>query len=170
MKSFVNHFTLLVFFAIACLTIANASPAPTVKGQKIPLPDHRLTPGAIDHSLTKTKLCDPTFHTGTARHVTESEKKGVCYAYGITSGCPGSGYELDHLISIELGGANDPTNLWPQPADAPGIIGFHTKDVVENRAHAAVCSGKLTLEQAQQGIARNWYTFGVKNGFITPGK
>lgn len=133
----------------------------------IPRPDHKLTPGAVDSSLTKAILCDPTHHTAENRHVTQGEKVKACRAYGITEGCPGSGYELDHLISIELGGSNDITNLWPQPADATGVIGYHTKDVVENRAHAAVCSGKLTLKQAQDGISGDWYKFGKANGFIT---
>jgi hypothetical protein len=57
-------------------------------------------------------------------------------------------------------------NLWPQPADRRGVIGYHTKDVVENRAHAAVCRGTLSLEDAQQGIASDWYGFGIKYGFI----
>lgn len=136
----------------------------------IPKPNHKLTPGAVDPTLTKAILCDPAHHTAENRHVTQSEKVQACRAYGIAEGCPGAGYELDHLISIELGGSNDITNLWPQPADTPGVIGYHTKDVVENRAHAAVCSGKLTLKQAQDGISGDWYKFGMANGFITTGK
>lgn len=132
----------------------------------IPRPDHKLTPGAVDASLTKAILCDPTHHTAENRHVPQSEKVKACRAYGIATGCPGPGYELDHLISIELGGSNDISNLWPQPVDAPGVIGYHTKDVVENRAHAAVCDGRLTLKQAQDGISADWYKFGAANGFI----
>jgi hypothetical protein len=135
------------------------------------LQDAKATPGATDPQLTATKLCDPAFHTGTARNkMTQPQKRKVrvCRAYGITKACPGPLYEIDHLISIELGGANDDANLWPQPVDALGQIGFHTKDVVENRAHRAVCSGKLTLEQAQTGIRTDWFAFGVANGFLTP--
>jgi len=148
-------------FAVSALALIGHS-------QSIPKPDAKLTPGAVDASLTKAILCDPTHHTAEDRHVTQSEKVKACKAYGINSGCPGAGYELDHLISIELGGSNDITNLWPQPVDVPGkVIGFHTKDVVENRAHAAVCAGKLTLKQAQDGISSDWYKFGMVNGFIT---
>lgn len=132
------------------------------------LPDAALTPGVADPKLTAALLCSPSFHTGTVRNVPDSEKKASCKSYGIAQGCPGKGFELDHLISIELGGSNDIKNLWPQPVDAPGVIGFHTKDVVENRAHRAVCSGKLTLQQAQDGIRGDWYAFGLANGFITP--
>lgn len=134
------------------------------------LQDPVATPGEIDPALTKQKLCDPSFHTGSVRNVTESEKKEVCAMYGITTGCPGKGYEIDHLISIELGGSNNITNLWPQPRNSDTIVGYETKDVVENRAHRAVCSGKLSLVDAQKGIASDWYQFALNNGFIASKK
>jgi len=138
-------------------------------GQAV-LPDPHETPGMPDLALTKEKLCDPAFRTGTVRNVPRSEKVKACLAYGVTTECPGKGYELDHLISIELGGSNDIKNLWPQPIDAGGVIGFHTKDVVENRAHRAVCAGEVELWDAQESIARDWYAFGLKHGWITPKK
>lgn len=121
------------------------------------LPDSSVTPGEADWSLTAEKLCAADFRTGTERHVTEGQKKRVCAEYGQDEGCPGSGFEIDHLISIELGGANSDANLWPQPVDAAGVIGFHAKDVVENRLHRLVCQGKLSLKAAQSCIADNWY-------------
>jgi hypothetical protein len=129
-----------------------------------PLPS-LLTPGKADPRLTKATLCDPKWHTAGDRHVTESTKRLVCANYGQTN-CPGKGYEIDHLISIELGGSNDLDNLWPQPVDAQGVIGYHTKDVVENAAHRAVCSGRLTLGQAQRGIAGDWYQFAQDNSLL----
>ncbi|HKW85912.1 MAG TPA: hypothetical protein VJM82_02480, partial [Nitrospiraceae bacterium] len=63
--------------------------------------------------------------------------------------------EIDHLISLELGGSNDLTNLWPEPySPAPGA---HEKDKLENALHKAVCGGKMTLKEAQQKIATDWY-------------
>jgi hypothetical protein len=160
-----------ILIACLCACVAVSAPAQTAKYRHdghAPLNDLNATPGAVDPALTKAVLCDPAHHTSTDRHVTQSEKVKACLAYGIKDGCPGPGFELDHLVSIEIGGSNDITNLWPQPVDAPGVIGFHTKDVVENRAHAAVCSGKITLKPAQQGISGDWYQFGMQNGFITP--
>lgn len=133
---------------------------------KAVLPNHRVTPGAVDSRLTKERLCSKTFRTRDERSVTDAEKRLVCRVYGITSGCPGRGYEIDHLISIELGGAESESNLWPQPVDGPGVIGFHTKDAVENRAHSAVCAGRITLKQAQDGISGNWYEWGKREGFV----
>lgn len=131
------------------------------------LPDSRVTPGAADRRLTVAKLCDSTFRTARARHVTDVQKRQICAAYGIAAGCPGPGYEIDHLISLELGGANDSANLWPQPADAAGIIGFHAKDKVENAAHRAVCTGQITLQQAQNGLRGDWYAFALAHGWLT---
>lgn len=158
-----------ISFALAlfsgCAAYAQAPAAFHYHGQAV-LPDPVATPGMRDAALTKEKLCDPTFRTGTVRNVPQSEKVKACRAYGVNEDCPGKGYELDHLISIELGGSNDIRNLWPQPIDAEGVIGFHTKDVVENRAHRAVCSGEVELWDAQESIARDWYAFGLKHGWI----
>jgi hypothetical protein len=130
------------------------------------LNDLRATPGEVDAQLTKETLCARSFHTRDERNVTESQKKRICAAYGQTSGCPGKGYEIDHLISIELGGSNDDRNLWPQPVDAPGTIGFHTKDKLENALHRKVCAGELPLADAQQCIAGDWYACGKRTGVL----
>lgn len=54
-------------------------------------------------------------------------------------------YILDHTMPIELGGAPlDPANMQLQTKAAA-----HRKDLVENRLHRAVCSGKITLDEAQ---------------------
>lgn len=64
-------------------------------------------------------------------------------------------YEEDHLISLEIGGhPTDPHNLWPQPWSGP--YGAHQKDRLENALHKDVCSGKITLKEAQEAISQNW--------------
>ena len=61
-----------------------------------------------------------------------------------------------HLIPLELGGANSIQNLWPQfYLPKPGA---RQKDVVENRLHKSVCSGAMSLAEAQRRIATNWYS------------
>jgi hypothetical protein len=63
--------------------------------------------------------------------------------------------EVDHLISLELGGSNDIKNLWPEPyLPRPGA---RQKDVLENWLHKQVCSGKMPLSDAQRMIATDWY-------------
>ncbi len=65
-------------------------------------------------------------------------------AYGEAG--PTSAYQEDHLISLELGGApDDPRNLWPEPYPRASAV-----DQIENQLNAKVCSGELTLADAQR--------------------
>lgn len=116
------------------------------------LPDPKLTPGVVDKHATKDKICEKGY-AGKVRHVTESDKKAVYAAYGIRSHKPGQ-YEIDHLISLELGGMNDRENLWPQ--SYTGTMNAHMKDALENKLHQMVCEGTITLEEAQKDISENW--------------
>jgi hypothetical protein len=68
----------------------------------------------------------------------------------VTQGC-----EVDHLISIEIGGSNEQTNLWPQPYSGLQWTA-HVKDRLENFYHDQVCSGKILLTTAQKEIADDW--------------
>jgi hypothetical protein len=90
-------------------------------------------------------------------------------------GLPGSpqDYEEDHLISLELGGApKDEKNLWPQPYENRGAkfaksgTGSETKDKVENETKRQVCSGKMSLSDAQKGIASDWRKLGSDEGVL----
>ena len=63
-------------------------------------------------------------------------------------------YEVDHLISLELGGSNSVRNLWPEPYDIHWNA--HVKDALENRLHSLVCDGTVSMETAQKAISTNW--------------
>lgn len=64
-------------------------------------------------------------------------------------------FELDHLVSLQLGGAPaDERNLWLEPY--AGNCGARVKDVLETNLKRRVCKGTLTLEQAQAAIVANW--------------
>ena len=77
----------------------------------------------------------------------------VYASYGIQSHTAGQ-YEVDHFVSLELGGSNDISNLWPEAASPQP--GFHEKDRVENYLHDQVCNGQMTLQEVQRQIATNW--------------
>ncbi len=86
------------------------------------------------------------------RFVTLEMKQDVFRRYGVPW-ADRALYETDHLIPRELGGADDILNLWPEPwPDA------RRKDRLENRLHAAVCAGLLTLPEAQDR-ARHYQRF-----------
>jgi hypothetical protein len=121
------------------------------------LPDRRCSPGAYSSKLTKTVICASTFHTGSIRSVPDAEKHQVEIEYGLQAKPYGSTLEIDHIVSLELGGANDIANLYPEEATfANHTPGYHVKDKLENAAHKAVCAGTLSLHSAQQQIASNW--------------
>jgi hypothetical protein len=116
------------------------------------LPDSACTPGAIIASATKSAIC-VSGYARTVRNVPESEKTQDYQEYGITHHTTGQ-YEVDHLVSLELGGSNDIANLWPEAASP--TPGFHQKDQVENYLHDQVCKGTISLQEAQTEIATNW--------------
>lgn len=111
------------------------------------LPDPQCTPGAVD-TTDLAVVCGTS--TKRRRHVTKAVRRQVLAAYGFA---PRGDYEIDHLIPLELGGSNAAENLWPEPSP-----GFRDKDRVENRLHRLVCSGRMSLSEAQRHIARDWTT------------
>lgn len=151
-----------IYFELPSLTKPSPFPTPGVLGQRTkheqcrifgPLPDKDCTPGAIFPNVTKEQICTRGY-SQSVRDVSVNTKRKVYDEYGISSHKPGE-YEVDHLISLELGGSNDIANLWPEPAEPRP--GFHEKDLVENYLHFQLCSGKISLQEAQQKIANDWY-------------
>ena len=116
------------------------------------MPDSACTPGAVVPGVTAAQICKAGY-ASSVRDVPSTEKDQVYAEYGITSHTTGE-YEVDHLVSLELGGSNDISNLWPEAAAPPP--GFHQKDQVENYLHDQVCSGSMSLPDAQKAIATDW--------------
>jgi hypothetical protein len=116
------------------------------------LPDSACTPGALLATGTKEAICQSGY-ASTVRNVPTSEKNQVYAEYAIANHASGQ-YEVDHLVSLELGGSNEIANLWPELASPKP--GFHEKDSVENYLHSQVCSGAMALKEAQIEIATNW--------------
>lgn len=118
------------------------------------MPDPRLTPGdALD--VTKADICISGY-SKKVRDVPQAVKEQAYREYGITSRQPRE-YEVDHLISLELGGSNSIKNLWPEsfitePWNA------HVKDRLENKLHEMICSGEIDIKEAQHEIATDWIT------------
>lgn len=115
-------------------------------------PNRSLTPGETFTTATAAQVC-VSGYSASVRNVPTSLRYAVFAAYDIDYGLH-SNYELDHLISLELGGDNASANLWPEPLDGAG--GAKVKDKLENKLHSLVCSGQLSLPEAQQAIAGDW--------------
>jgi len=123
------------------------------------LPDRARNPGTINPNVTQSNInqtiCVPHW-TETIRpptRYTNRLKKQQMIEYGLTGSM--NLYEEDHIISLQLGGhPTDPKNLWPEKWD--GEWGARKKDVIETRLKRLVCTGKITLTEAQHAIATDW--------------
>lgn len=129
-------------------------------GPRTAYPDPLRTPGATNPDVSQANIgrtiCDPAWSTRNIRPP-ESFVRRLKVRQMRDWGLPGSllDYEEDHFVSLDLGGSpTDPRNLWPQPyTPRPGA---REKDVVERYLHAQVCSGKMTLIDAQQASVADW--------------
>jgi hypothetical protein len=131
------------------------------------LPDPKCTPGSINPSVNqnniKNTVCLPGFSKSIRPPVsyTTPLKVNLMHSYGFTDSRVN--YELDHLVPLEIGGnPKSVTNLWPEPGY--GQYNFHIKDRFENYLHKLVCSGSMTLSEAQKEIATDWIDNWKKSG------
>jgi hypothetical protein len=158
--------------AVAAVALAAAAPvsahtkdagAPVLLGKQTRaagcvldvVPDRRCSPGAYAAKLTQKVVCSTSFRTSDYRSVSQSTKHAVEIAYGLKPKAYGRTLEIDHIVSLELGGSNDAANLFPERASPQP--GYHVKDKLENRLHALVCrEHAMTLRHAQRAIAKDW--------------
>lgn len=114
------------------------------------LPDQALTPGAVS-TLTAAELCSGS---RPSRVVTAATRDRVLRSYRMEQ-VHASEYELDALVTPELGGTTEPANLWPQRYASP-LWTAHVKDELERLLPALVCRGEIDLARAQRDLATDW--------------
>ncbi|MFZ0317569.1 MAG: zf-HC2 domain-containing protein [Candidatus Sulfotelmatobacter sp.] len=143
----------------ACLLLAMRLYGPAQKPQPTMAsfghweePDLRLTPGATV-AVTTSEVCGEASEK-IAPVLPVSLKRKVFELYGVTPGRPDA-YEVDYLITPELGGATDIRNLWPEPYE-DAVWNAHVKDQLEDRLHRMVCHGDVDLATAQRDISTDW--------------
>ena len=115
------------------------------------LPDAAKTTGLARTALSKSKICTTKWGRD-ERHVTATMKAQVFALYGYSgyddARCVADAHrktcEIDHLISREVGGADEPKNLWPQ---AYGTMPWnaHLKGKLENRLYKELCANRISL-------------------------
>lgn len=125
-------------------------PAAATSGLVLPRPD--LTPGNA-RAITVDEVCGgrplrlgPRVAPWVPRQVFESYGADFSRA---------ADYELDFLVTPELGGTSDVSNLWPQPFRATPW-NAHVKDELERLFQAKVCDGSMSLATAQEHLATDW--------------
>ena len=111
MKKYISYFILIVF-VFPSITFADYGiRTKTNHCVASTLPDSACSPGAV--LTTNTKVICVSGYTKTVRNVSTSTKKAVFKEYDIPY-AQHSNYEVDHIISLELGGSNDISNLYPE--------------------------------------------------------
>ena len=137
----------------------------------LPIPDPTCSPGASNPTITVQILRTATqppatgFRTSCVRDkATSAHAKAATYDwYGVPHPAHNTGAsqtcELDHIVSLELGGADTLDNIWPECGPQGVALNdryFKQKDLVENYLAAQVRGGAMTLRAAQIGIATDW--------------
>lgn len=132
------------------------------------MPNPLLSPGEI-RTTDSVVICEQ--HTSEVRKTTSAMKKQVYAEYDVE---PHVGIctdvirktkagtlvkescEVDHIIPLELGGADTVNNLWPQPYNPDSGLGAHAKDRVEDFLHQEVCTKQLGVVEAQREMVVEW--------------
>jgi len=154
--------TVLLVLAAAVVAVVllvhalhRGSSAPAIYAARPP-----LTPGALNPDVTPATIRQTICARGWTRTVrpptsyTSSLKLVQMREYGFPGGP--ADYQEDHFISLELGGApTDRKNLWPERRPRADHV-----DTVENDLNAKVCSGELSLAEAQRREAEMKWTDG----------
>ena len=126
-----------LFLASLILTIATSALA-----QEALLPNPKLTPGRIaqrdkDRGGVTLKMEQKVF----ARYRLPWPRRAE--------------FKIDHLIPVELGGADTTDNLWPQSVRTKPY-GADRKELLTEVLLERVAKQQITLEQAQELIRKDW--------------
>jgi hypothetical protein len=122
----------------------------SISARPVLVADPVRTPGVLNPDVRQETIGDTICRQGWTRTIrpptayTNELKQRQMVEYGV-GGDP-SGYQEDHLISLELGGhPTDPRNLWPEPRPHAEEV-----DKIENELNGKICSGEITLAEGQR--------------------
>ena len=116
--------------------------AAEVRAQEALLPNPKLTPGRIAQSDKDRG------------GVTVEMEQKVFARYRLPWSSRAA-FKIDHLIPLELGGADTIDNLWPQRLRARPY-GPDRKELLTEVLLQRIARRQITLEQAQEQISRDW--------------
>ena len=116
--------------------------AANVRGEALLVPNPKLTPGRVartdkERSGVTLKLEQKVF----ARYRLPWARRAE--------------FKIDHLIPLELGGADTLDNLWPQSLRAKPY-GADRKELLTEVLLEKIRTGRMTLAQSQEEIRKDW--------------
>jgi hypothetical protein len=151
----------LLFTSCTAATITDTGPSPTGSSSTASSGEDPCHSGTtvycvlnpdVGQSTIQSTICRPGW-TATIRPpatYTEDLKRRQMAAEGLSG--PLSGYEEDHRLALELGGApRDEHNLSPESHNSSFV-----KDKDESLYRERVCNGSETLTQAQREFVQKW--------------
>jgi hypothetical protein len=134
------------------VTATTAVPAASTTTLPAPAdrPDPHLTPGTVADTDPKV-VCQAGYAKAHRHHLSAAAKRRILAAYGLSPTAKVA--ELDHLVALELGGADTPiANIWPQMS----VVDKRRKDRLETVLKRLACSHQISLQAAQQRIRTYW--------------
>jgi hypothetical protein len=135
---------------VAALLMAHAAFA---GGEYAVVPDPTITPGRA-RTQDAQEIC--ANGTRQLRHWSRDRDDRILRAYGLAPG-PHPDFEVDHLISLGIGGADTDDNLWPEPRRTlEPVWNAERKDRLEFRLRDLICARSISPEEAQRAIADDW--------------
>ena len=156
---------LFLFTAMALAVSCSAQTASYGHNDKYLLPDRGLTPGAVNPAIVgdpsgksivvngvEANICAKDFTANPYKKATEAVKHRVCDEYGQKDCFKTDRGGFDHLVPLEIGGADTINNLWWLP-DPDYDVKLYK---VNERLKPLVCSGKINLKTAQSIVLHNW--------------
>lgn len=134
----------LLLASVAASLAADVRPDPNKTGGSV-------RPGPYGHD--RQLVCNAI---GTRGAMTPARRDEVLRRYNLPPGHHPD-YEIDHLVPLCLGGADDASNLWPQPRRSiEPKWNAEAKDRLERELCSLVCDGLLDLGDAQEAIIKDW--------------
>ena len=127
----------LIAFGIACLLFATIA-----RAQEPLVPNPKLTPGRVAESDKDRG------------GVTLAMEQKVFARYRLPWSRRAE-FKIDHLIPLELGGADTIDNLWPQRLRAKPY-GPDRKELLTELLLMRIRKGEMTAAEAQEQISRDW--------------
>ena len=121
---------------IACCCVSS------VRAEDSMLPNRKLTPGRVAKGPQDRQ------------RVSEEVERQVFRLYQIPWRRRPE-FKVDHLIPVELGGADTTDNLWPQSLSVKPYNASR-KEYLVRQLLTLVSAGKMTLAQAQDEIREDW--------------
>jgi len=137
---------------VADRTTLGSSQAPGREAGVFLLPRADLTPG-MARPVSAQDVCGPGRY-GRTQPIPVSVQQSVFQSYGADYR-RSADYELDYLITPELGGTSDARNLWPQPFSRT-VWNAYVKDELELHFHRLACEGTIDFATAQREMATDW--------------